>query len=733
MSRRKPDSDPNEITRLLMELLRGREYRPIPQRELLHRAQVPGKERPAARGLIRRLISEGKLRKIRGGRLVLVPDQAEVQGILERPRKGFARVRSENGDEKVFVAPHYLGGARSGDRVALRVVGRGRDGLLYGEVADILEERSGEVLGVFRARGRGGVVQPLDPTMGDEIQISAALRGDAADLHAVRVELVKSPRRRPAREGRVLETLGHLDEPGTDVEVVAHKYELAMEFPADVLSAAAALPDGVGDRESSRRERFDDPAPVTIDGETAEDFDDAIAVEELRQGGFRLFVHIADVSHFVPQDDVLDLEARRRGTSVYFPGRVLPMFPGRLSNDLCSLRPGEQRLVQSVIFDLSANGDVRKVRFADGIIRSAARLTYTQVAEVLEGQRSGQPIPRELRKMLEAADRLRGLLERRRHARGSIDFDLPEPQILLDVEGVMTGIVVEPRNHAHRMIEEFMLLANEAVAEHLESREAPCMYRIHDPPDPTKLAQLASFVAGFGLELRTTGDRFEPGEIQRILERVDGRPESRVISQVALRSMKQARYSPENTGHFGLASPAYSHFTSPIRRYPDLVVHRQLRAIRRRRAAKPQAEAPEALRAVAESSSELERNAEAAERELLVWKKVAFIADKVGETFDGIVTGVTRFGLFVQLVDNLVEGLIRIELLGEEWFDFDEGRFELRGADSRKLFRLGDRLRVRIDRVDRVLLRVDFSPEEAGGAPRPAGRPGRKRRTARRC
>jgi ribonuclease R len=400
------------------------------------------------------------------------------------------------------------------------------------------------------------------------------------------------------------------------------------------------------------------------------------------------------------------------------------MFPGRLSNDLCSLRPGEERLVQSAVFDLNAKGEVRKVRFADGIIRSAARLTYTQVAEALEGKSTGG-MPRELLDMLEAADRLRGLLERRRHARGSIDFDLPEPQILLDVEGVMTGIVVEPRNHAHRMIEEFMLLANDAVAEHLEAGGAPSLYRVHDAPDPIKLAKLSSFVKGFGLELGTTGAEVEPGQIQRLLERAEGRPEFRVISQVALRSMKQARYSPENTGHFGLASPAYSHFTSPIRRYPDLVVHRLLRDRRLRRVPPGQQPSTELLEEIARTGSELERNAEAAERELLVWKKVAFIADKLGEPFDGIVTGVTRFGLFVQLVDNLVEGLVRIELLGEEWFEFDEGRFELRGADTGMLFRLGDRMRVRVDRVDRALLRVDFSPEKTEAA---AGRR-RKRRS----
>ena len=541
----------------------------------------------------------------------------------------------------------------------------------------------------------------------------------------VRLKIIKSPRRRSAREGQVLESLGHIDEPGTDVRVVSHKYELAIEFPEQVISAAEALPTEPDPAEAQRRERFDDPAPVTIDGETAQDFDDAIAVQELPRGGFRLFVHIADVAHYVPQDGTLDVEARRRGTSVYFPGTVLPMFPPTLSNGLCSLRPGEQRLVQSVILDLSARGEVRKVRFADGIIRSAARLNYTQVAAALQGKPTDRPLPASVLGMIEVADRLRELLERRRHARGSIDFDLPEPQILLDVEGVMTGIVVEPRNHAHRMIEEFMLVTNEAVASHLEGKNTACMYRVHDSPDPTKLSALARFVEGFGLQLNTDGETIEPGQIQRMLDRAQGRPEYRVISQVTLRSMRQARYTPENTGHFGLASPAYAHFTSPIRRYPDLVVHRQLRATRRGRPGRSESSLP--LADVAESSSTLERNAEAAERELLVWKKVAFIAGSIGDEFDGIVTGVVRFGLFVQLVDNLVEGLVRVELLGEEWFEFDEGRFELRGTDSDKVYRLGDRIRVRVDRVDRPLLRVDFSPVQVARTGAPAGRGARGR------
>jgi ribonuclease R len=582
---------------------------------------------------------------------------------------------------------------------------------------------------VFRQRTRGGVIHPFDPVLGQAIHVPAALRGDAADMHAVRFEVVRGPAGRTAREGRVLGSLGHLDEPGTDTLVVARKYGFATAFPRDVLGAAAELPSAIKLRAAASRERFDAPPPVTIDGETARDFDDAIAVAELPRGGYRLFVHIADVSHFVEPGGRLDAEARRRGTSVYFPDRVLPMFPEKLSNDLCSLRPGEDRLVQSVVLDLSTSGTVQQVRIADGIICSAARLTYTQVAAVLDGKKRVPGVPARLVRMLRAADRLRTVLERRRHQRGSIDFDLPEPQILLDVEGAMTGITIEPRNRAHLMVEEFMLLANEVVAEQLERHGAPCLYRVHQPPDPSKLAALRSFVQGFGLGLETCGDEVAPGEIQALLESVEGKPEARVIGQVALHAMRQARYSASNYGHFGLAAPVYCHFTSPIRRYPDLIVHRQLRRLRRGGHSVDQPSAGD-LQVVAEAASELERNAEAAERELLAWKKVAFIEDKVGEAFDGIVTGVARFGLFVQIVDNLVEGLVRVEVLGPEWFEFDAPRFELRGAASGRAFRLGDRLRVRVDRVDRVLRRVDLSPVASTASRTPQRR--RRRGVARR-
>jgi ribonuclease R len=390
------------------------------------------------------------------------------------------------------------------------------------------------------------------------------------------------------------------------------------------------------------------------------------------------------------------------------------MLPERLSNDLCSLRPGVDRLVQSAILDVAPDGSIEKTRFADGVIRSAARLTYTQVAAVLEGQSRVRGVPARVVPMLRVAGQLRAALESRRKARGSIDFDLPEPRILLDVEGAMTGITIEPRNEAHRLIEECMLAANEGVAGYLERKGHPCMYRVHDPPDPAKIEILGAFIASLGI-----GSRFDAGKsletIQALLDGVEGRPEARVIGLMALRSMKQARYAMENSGHFGLAAPTYCHFTSPIRRYPDLVVHRLLRASRAGRGGSGDAEQ---LDTVARSASELERNAESAERELLEWKKLAFVRDQVGEEFAGVVTAVVHFGLFIQLNDNLVEGLLRIDRLGDERFEHDESRQELTGARSGRCFRLGQRLTVRIDRVDRVLRRVDFSLVGVAGAKR---------------
>jgi len=575
-------------------------------------------------------------------------------------------------------------------------------------------------VGVLRHQGGRWLLAPFDPGISHPIHVHPGARMGGSDEDAVVVEVDPAARGARSAHARVVEVLGRMDQPGVDVRVVSRRHGLAAEFPDPVLREAGRIPARIPERELGRRERFDEPPAVTIDGETARDFDDAIAVAELPRGGYRLFVHIADVGHFVRPAGALDREARRRGTSVYFPDTVIPMFPERLSNDLCSLRPGEDRLVQSVILDLDRSGVLHGVRFADGVIRSAARLTYSQVGAVVEGGRRRAGVPESLIPMLRLADRLRGVLEARHRARGSLDFDLPEPRILLDVEGAMTGIVIEPRNHAHRMIEEFMILANEAVASHLAATGGPSLYRIHERPDPGKIEALASFAAGVGLSLAVDTEAVRPRDLQRFLESAADRPEYAILAQMTLRSLKQARYAPENAGHFGLAAPVYTHFTSPIRRYPDLVAHRLLRAARSG-SLEAQERLGEGLEELSESCSRLEREAETAERELLEWKKIAYVRAREGETLEGVVTGVARFGLFVRLEESLVEGLLHVARLGDDRFEFHEGRQELRGARSGRAFRLGDRLKVVLDRVDRILRRVDLSLSSLPG-PRPEPR-----------
>jgi len=707
------------------------DYRPRTQRQILHEWQVDGSERAAVRRILRELLQTGKIARGRGGRLeVARTRRGPLVGVL-RQRGGRAQVVPDDGAATVEIPPRGLNGARPGDRVEVRLRTR-RDGRRFGSVVHIVDRPDRQLLAVHLGESR---VQPFDPAFREPLPVLPRFGKGARRRDVVEVEIVPPGARGDEEAVKVLEVLGGLDDRGMDIRVVSRKYELIDKFPRDVVAAAKELPQRVPVAERKKRTRFDDPAPITIDGETAKDFDDAIAVIEKPRGGFRLWVHIADVAHFIEPAGIIDREARRRGTSVYFPGKVFPMLPPRISDDLCSLRPGVERLVQTVILDLDAAGEPTKVRFADGVIRSAARLTYTQVADAISGNPRPRGVPAKVLPMLYAADRLRMVLEQRRRKRGSVDFDLPMPQILLDVEGVVTGITVEPRNAAHRLIEECMLIANEAVAAHLEERDWPTLYRIHEPPADDKVELLEAFVSGFGLQLRKGRARLSPSDVRDLIEAVEGRPEQPLIAQMTLRSMKQAVYTPENEGHFGLAAQTYCHFTSPIRRYPDLIVHRMLRACRNHE--RPDEAWVAGLDELGRETSSLQRNAEAAERELLTWKKVALIRDKVGDLFYGVVTGVTAFGMFVQLTENLVEGLVKVERLGDERFVFDPGTQTLTGSRSRTVWRLGQQVRVQVERVDRIRQRIDFGLVSERGlrhagpprerVPRGRGRVGRKR------
>jgi ribonuclease R len=535
----------------------------------------------------------------------------------------------------------------------------------------------------------------------------------------------------------VIEILGYPDDFGVDVEIMIRKHHIPHEFPADVIDQARAVPTAIDERELAHRRDFRNLAIVTIDGETARDFDDAVWVDKLGNGNFALQVHIADVSYYVRPGTPIDDEALLRGTSVYFPDRAVPMLPIELSTDICSLRPGLDRLVLSALLEIDHRGDVVSEEFVQGVIRSAHRMTYTNVYRILEGDADLRARYSDMTERFELMRELALILNRKRVRRGSIDFDLPEPLIEFDEFGEMVGVIRSPRNIAHRIIEEFMLAANEAVAGHLESLEIPSIYRIHEPPDPKRVLDFEELAVTFGYSLgmgampvrrfknvdrKSTGAKtrrditiadpqfnISSRNYQKLIRQIEGKPEERILSYLMLRSLKQARYSEENLGHFALAAATYTHFTSPIRRYPDLIVHRVLRNWMEGK--QPRLD-NERLHGIASDSSETERRAADAERELVEWKKAKFMIDRVGEEFDALIISTTKFGFFVELETLFIEGLAPMDVLPGDRYFYDENTRKITGQRTRRTFSIGDRVRVRLDRVDAVEKRLQFSLAE---------------------
>jgi ribonuclease R len=497
----------------------------------------------------------------------------------------------------------------------------------------------------------------------------------------------------------------------------------------------------VHERDLRGRTDFRDRIVVTIDGETARDFDDAISIERLPNGHVWLGVHIADVAHYVQEGSPLDLEAYERGTSVYFPERAVHMFPADLATGVCSLNPHVVRLVQSCLIEVNRQGQVVRYEMHDGVICSTARMTYTEVNAILT-DKDPDAIAKyqELVPAFTLMHELFVTLNRRRYSRGSIDFDLPQPEVILDTDGFIEDIIPSERNVAHRLIEEFMLLANETVAAHLASEGMPSLYRIHEPPDPLKVEEFDAFVTSLGHSLAAPPGRVSPRHFQKLVEKIRGTPEERPIAYLMLRTMQKARYDPINVGHFGLAAGTYTHFTSPIRRYPDLVVHRALRELRGAHVTdERKAELDEDLPEVGRHTSERERRAAEAERELVQWKKVRFMADKVGDVFDGYITGVASFGLFVELDAHFVEGMVHISTLADDYYRYSEQSHSLFGENTRRVFRLGDKVRVQVVRVDMERRQIDLGIEDVlnivrqsarGGAPRSKSRPKAEQRKA---
>lgn len=751
-------------------------------KQLVRELHLQGENRDALEDVLDRLTSKGLLAELRSGHFVATGANSEyLAGRLSIHRDGFGFLIPDapapetiRGD--IFLPPPEAAKGMHGDRALIHVTRFGGEGRAEGEIVKILRRAHVTVVGEFRTRKRGnfvvaaddriqqwiaipeGLEKPLREVTADRVgELSPRSIESAADMDGlmVDVEILEFPDNGESAVGRVLEILGHPDDFGVDVEIIIRKHHLPHEFPPDVLAQAQTFSRAIDEVELLSRRDFRAYDIVTIDGETARDFDDAVWVETLPNGHFALHVHIADVSHYVQPGSPIDQEALHRGTSVYFPDRAVPMLPVELSTDICSLRPEENRLVLSALLEIDRQGEIVTQEFTRGVIRSVERMTYTNVFRVLEGDAATRERYSKLVDRFELMRELALILNRKRTKRGSIDFDMPETNIELDLSGQMIGVTRGDRNMAHRIIEEFMLAANEAVASHIEAADIPALYRIHEPPDGKRLMDFEEIAAHFGYSLgigaipvkkfalaerrrQSKGggrkgigrsprrDLALPQDVdissrnyQRLIAKIAGKPEERILSYLMLRSLKQARYSNVNKGHFALAAAAYTHFTSPIRRYPDLVVHRILTRLLSHR---EQLLDSTQLHELGTDTSFTERRASDAERELIEWKKVKFMEERVGEEFDALIISTTKHGFFVELTELFIEGLVPIETLWGDQFRYHENGRLIIGERTRRAFSIGDKVRVRLDRADAVEKKLQF------GLATGEGRSGRKRK-----
>jgi ribonuclease R len=662
------------------------------------------------------MAADGELVRFRGNSYALAAAVKSIRGTLSSHRDGYGFVTPEGGGEDIFIPQRGMKSSLHGDTVEVRAersrMGGGRQ---EGRITAVVQRASSRVVGRYEETRRGAIVIPEETRLNLVIAIPAKGRGRAEDGQQVVAELTAYPLGGRPAEGRVLEVLGWPDDPEVEVQSAIRRFDLPHIFSREALAEAEGMPENISKDELKGRVDLRSMPTVTIDGETARDFDDAVSLR--REGSnCRLWVSIADVSHYVKSGSALDREAYLRGTSVYFPDRCLPMLPERLSNGICSLNPQVDRLTMTAEMLFDRKGVMLESSFYPSIIRSAARLTYTIVKQIIvdndpEVTDKHRPLAPMLLEMKELALSLQAM----RRGRGSIDFDLPEPEIIIGLTGQTEGIIRAERTLAHQLIEEFMLAANEAVAAYVTGRKTPFLYRVHENPDPAKLINFQEFAYGFGYEFPLTAELVDPADLQRLLAQAEGRPEERMLNYALLRCMKQARYAAENLGHFGLASKCYCHFTSPIRRYPDLVVHRILRAVlvcdglkEGKRAERELANATSRLSEIGEHTSKRERVAMEAERDVVELKKVQFMQRHLGDEFDGYITGVTAFGFFVELDKLFVEGLVHISTLDDDLYTHLEKQHSLVGRRSKRVFRIGDAARVKVAAVIPATRRIEF-------------------------
>ena len=686
-------------------------YVPMKIKEMAIFLQVPKERRQELQEVLDALLQEGKIEVSQKGKYQKSRG-VFLTGVFTAHPKGFGFVSVDGMEEDVFIPEDQVHGAMHQDTVQITVKPGQSGKRREGAVNRIVKRGTDRIVGLYQESRNFGFVIPDNERYTRDIFVPKEDSGGAVNGHKVVVELVSYGTDRKSPEGKVVEILGHISDPGTDILSIVKGYDLPVEFPKKVMRQAERVPDRISEADMQGRTDLRDVQMVTIDGEDAKDLDDAVSLE-MNGGQYILGVHIADVANYVQEGSALDREAFERGTSVYLVDRVIPMLPRRLSNGICSLNEGQDRLALSCIMTIDQRGKVLDHVIAETVIRVDRRMTYTSVKKILEEQDAEESARyEELVPMFQRMQELAGLLRARRRARGSIDFDFPETKVILDEKGEPVEIRPYDRNTATKIIEDFMLIANETVAEDYFWQELPFVYRSHENPDPDRMKKLSTFINNFGYSIRFREDEVHPKELQKLLERLEGTPEETLISRLTLRSMKQAKYTTECTGHFGLAARYYCHFTSPIRRYPDLQIHRIIKDSLRGRMNQEKIEHyRKILDEVAKQSSERERRADEAERETIRLKKAEYMSRHLWEEYEGVISGVTGWGLYVEL-PNTVEGLVHVASLQGDYFEYNENAYEMVGQRTGKTYRLGQTVRVQVVKADRTTRTVDFELAE---------------------
>lgn len=695
----------------MLALIEDPTYVPMKLKELAMLLDIPKEQRGELQEVMDALVAEGKVGVSKKGKYGK-PEIISMVGIFAGNARGFGFVTIEGRDQDVFIPGDKTGGALHGDKVQIVVSPNGNGKRPEGTVIRVVEHANQTIIGFYQKNKNFGFVIPDNQKIGRDIFIAQGKDMGAVTGHKVVVRMTDFGGEHKKPEGVITEIIGHVNDPGTDILSIVKAYGLPEEYPPEVMQQVSRMPDAVTGEDMAGRKDIRDWKTVTIDGEDAKDLDDAITLSR-EEYGYKLGVHIADVTNYVTEGSALDEEALRRGTSVYLVDRVIPMLPHKLSNGICSLNAGTDRLALSCIMEIDPQGRVLGHEVAETVINVDRRMTYTAVNDIVTNR--DPAVMEEYEGFVELFDLMKELadiLREKRRQRGSIDFDFPESKIILDEKGKPVDIRPYERNAATKIIEDFMLMANETIAEDYFWQELPFVYRTHDNPDPEKMKRLGTFINNFGYTIKTQQGEVHPKEIQKLLDKIEGSEEEALISRLTLRSMKQAKYMPVCAGHFGLAAKYYTHFTSPIRRYPDLQIHRIIKEnLRGGLTEKRLAHYDKILSGVTIQCSQTERRAEEAERETIKLKKCEYMSKRIGEVFEGVISGVTAWGFYVEL-PNTVEGLVRVNELQDDYYIFDEQHLELRGETGGKTYKLGQKIAVKATGTDRLSKTIDFIPAE---------------------